>query len=485
MCHILARQASVGENNASTWSGMQGYDAHPNAGHGLTLGLLHAKLCCIETFVTRNGAQSLAEISGNVLVAQSGGGTVAINRSLVGVVQAAQAAAGVGKVYGAWHGIMGVLGQVAKPWLDFGTVAETTLDRLRHTPGPALGSCRYKVQAADERVALDNLIAHNVRYFFYIGGNDSAVTAYHLQQLADGEGYDLCVVSVPKTIDNDLPVTDHCPGYGSAARQLAIISQDLDLDAWAMRTVEPVRLLIVKGRNSGWLAGAAALLRADERRGPHLIYLPERAFDEGRFLTDLETCVRQNGYAVAAVAETVLDAAGQTIGASGGGFTDAFGHRYVDGLGQYLKSLVEQRLGVRTRFDQPGSTQKTAMAYASQRDLIEAEMAGEAAVTAALQGARGQMVTLLREGEGDDYACATGLTDLVNIAAQERIMPAEYINAAGNGVTPAFAAYALPLIASPVDPLPRYAVLRLGVRREGRGISEKQNALAPCGRGIW
>ncbi len=402
----------------------------------------------------------MAEISGNALVAQSGGGTVAINRSLVGVVQAALAAPDIAKVYGAWYGIMGVLGQVEQPWLDFGNVAAATLDGLRDTPGPALGSCRYKVKAADERIALDNLIAQNVRYFFYIGGNDSAVTAHHLQQLADGEGYDLRVVSVPKTIDNDLPVTDHCPGYGSAARQLAIISQDLDLDAWAMRTVEPVRLLIVKGRNSGWLAGAAALLRTDERRGPHLIYLPERTFDEGCFLADLEGCIKRNGYAVAVVAETVLDATGQTIGASGGGFTDAFGHRYVEGLGQYLKSLVEQRLGVRTRFDQPGSTQKTAMAYASQRDLAEAEMAGAAAVTAALAGARGQMVTLLREGNGEHYACSAGLTDLANIAAQERVLPSEYINAAGNGVTPAFATYALPLISSPTDPLPHYVTLR-------------------------
>lgn len=403
----------------------------------------------------------MAAIKGNVLVAQSGGGTCAINRSLVGVVRTALATTEVDKVYGAWHGIIGVLGRIEQPWLDFGTVAPATLDGVGNTPGPALGSCRYKVQAADERVALDNLIARQVRYFFYIGGNDSAVTAHHIQQLADAEGYDLRVVSVPKTIDNDLPITDHCPGYGSAARQLAIISQDLDLDAWAMRPVEPVRLLIVKGRNSGWLAGAAALMRADERRGPHLIYLPERAFDEGRFLADLETCLHHNGYVVAVVAETVKDAAGLTIGASGGGFTDAFGHHYVEGLGQYLKALVEQRLGVRTRFDLPGSTQKTAMAYASQRDLEEAVMVGGAAVVAALGGARGQMVTLAREGEGDRYACATGLTDLANVAAQERIMPDEYINAAGNGITPAFAAYALPLIASPADPLPSYATLRV------------------------
>jgi ATP-dependent phosphofructokinase / diphosphate-dependent phosphofructokinase len=404
----------------------------------------------------------LTATKGNVLVAQSGGGSCAINRSLVGVVRAALAAPDVDKVYGAWHGIIGVLGRVEQPWLDFGTVAAVTLEAVGNTPGPALGSCRYKVQAVDEQQVLARLVAANVCYFFYIGGNDSAATAHHIQQLADAKGYDLRVISVPKTIDNDLPITDHCPGYGSAARQLAIIAQDLDLDAWAMRTVEPVRLLIIKGRNSGWLAGAAALMRADERRGPHLIYLPERAFVEDRFLTDLEACVRRNGYVVAALAETVKDAAGQSPGASGGGYSDAFGHRYdTEGLGPYLKALVEQRLGLRARFDLPGSAQKTAMAYASQRDLTEAEMAGAAAVTAALAGARGQMVTLVRTADGDRYACATGLTDLANIAEQERTLPDEYINAAGNGVTAAFAAYALPLIASPADPLPRYATLRV------------------------
>ncbi len=403
----------------------------------------------------------MAAIKGNVLVAQSGGGTCAINRSLVGVVRAALVAPEVDRVYGAWHGIVGVLGRVEQPWLDFGTVAARTLEAVGDTPAPALGSCRYKVQAADEQEVLTRLIAANVRYFCYIGGNDSAATAHHIQQLADADGYDLHVVSVPKTIDNDLPITDHCPGYGSAARQLAIIAQDLDLDAWAMRTVEPVRLLIVKGRNSGWLAGAAGLLRADERRGPHLIYLPERPFDQDRFLNELEACVRRNGYVVAVLAETVKDAVGQSVGISSNGYTDAFGHRYnTDGLGPYLKVLVEQRLGLRARFDLPGSAQKTAMAYASQRDLAEAEMVGAAAVTAALAGARGQMVTLVRTANGDDYACTTGLTDLANIAEQERTLPDEYINTAGNGITAAFAAYALPLIASSADPLPSYATLR-------------------------
>ncbi len=396
---------------------------------------------------------------GNALVAQSGGGTCAINRSLVGVVQAAMASPAIGRVYGAWHGIMGVLGKVEGGWLDFATVPPATLDGLRRTPGPALGSCRYKVGAEDEQAVLARLIDAKVRYFFYIGGNDSAATAHHVQQLADGAGYDLRVISVPKTIDNDLPITDHCPGYGSAARQLAILAQDLDMDAWAMRTVEPVRLLIVKGRNSGWLAGAAGLARPDARRGPHLIYLPERAFSAEAFLADVAGGVRDNGYVVAVVAETVRDAAGQHIGAGGPSFTDAFGHTYVEGLGGYLKSMVESKLGLRTRFDTPGSAQKTGMAYASLRDLAEAEMAGGAAVQAAVGGARGQMVTLRRES-GAAYACSTGLTDLANIAAQERTMPDEYINTAGNGVTPAFVAYALPLIASADDPLPVYTTLR-------------------------
>lgn len=365
-------------------------------------------------------------------------------------------------MFGAWHGILGVLGRVEQPWLDFAAVSAATLDRLSSTPAPALGSCRYKVQAADEQQVLETLIARQVRYFFYIGGNDSAATAYHVQQLADAAGYDLRVVSVPKTIDNDLPVTDHCPGYGSAARQLAVISQDLDLDAWAMRTVEPVRLLIVKGRDSGWLAGAAVLARQHERRGPHLIYVPERAFALDSFLGDIENCVRRNGYAVAVAAETVKDERGNSIGATGSGYTDAFGHSYdVAGLGSYLKLIIEQRLGLRTRFDLPGSTQKTAMAYASRRDLSEAEQVGGAAVVAAAQGARGQMVTLVREHEGEDYACGTGLTDLVNIAERERKLPDEYINAAGNGMSEAFISYALPLIASAEDPLPVYVTLRL------------------------
>jgi len=397
-------------------------------------------------------------IKGNVLVAQSGGGTAVINASLLGVVQAGLLSPAVERVYGAWHGIMGVLGLVEQPWLDFRRVGQETLDGLYRTPGPALGSCRYRMQPADYGAALERLIAADIRYFFYIGGNDSAATALSVQRLADAAGYDLRVISVPKTIDNDLPATDHCPGYGTAARQLAILTAELDLDAWAMKTIEPVRLLVAKGRDSGWLAASAALCRPNEGRGPHLIYVPERAFAEDRFLADIQGCISKYGYCVAVVAETVKNVAGKSPLPQEGAFVDAFGHHYGGDIGGYLASLVRRELKVRARRDEPGSALKTGAAYISQRDLREAYQVGQAAVQAAVRGERGKMISLIRS-DGLAYSCTTGLAPLEAVAEHERLLPSEYINDANNNVTGDFIQYALPLIASPSDPLPQYVTL--------------------------
>lgn len=389
-----------------------------------------------------------------LLVGQSGGGTPVINASLAGVIEAARADARIGRVLGLIHGVEGLLAGEA---IDLGRLGAEDLDALARAPSAALGSGRYQLGAdrLDEVVA--RLRAWQARYFCYIGGDDSARTTAAVAEAARAAGYPLSAVAVPKTIDNDLPAMDHTPGYGSAARFLIAATRDIAADALAMRRVEPVRLIETKGRDSGWLTIAAALARPHRAASdpPHLFYVPERALPLDRFLGDVENVLARHGYCVAVLAETVRDEAGELLGAiAEGGFVDAFGHRYTEGPAPYLVRELAGRLGVRARFDRPGTLLKTGVYLASTVDRAEAREVGRAAVRAALAASEAgpRMITLERL-PGPGYRCITGTVDLDQVVGAVRTLPAAWLPGESREIDDGFYQYLEPLLG---DPLPAH-----------------------------
>ncbi len=386
-----------------------------------------------------------------LVVGQSGGPTAVINASLVGVIRAAQVAPGVDWIWGARNGVQGAL---TGDFLDLTELDDATLAMLARTPSAALGSCRFKVSPDDVQTLVTLFARHDVRYFVYIGGNDSADTAHRLAMAAADRGYALTVTCVPKTIDNDLAGMDHCPGYGSAARFLSQATADAGRDTEAMRLWDPIKIIEVMGRNAGWLAAATALAaEGDPSLAPHLIYLPERPLIADRFLSDVERVYRDLGHAVIVVAETVRDEAGDPIGQARAA-ADAFGHPQLAGAAATLSALIVDKLGLKTRFDKPGTIQRMSIACASTVDLAEAEAAGGEAVRLALAGQSGVMVALNRV-PGPNYQLSLGAVPLQEVANAQRTMPANFINDHGNGVTPAFRDYARPLLGGPLLPYAR------------------------------
>ncbi|HVC79887.1 MAG TPA: diphosphate--fructose-6-phosphate 1-phosphotransferase [Chloroflexota bacterium] len=386
-----------------------------------------------------------------LLVAQSGGPTPVMNASLAGVVEQANLS-GIPRVLGARYGIQGVL---QRDLIDLKAQPTAVWSRLRRTPSAALGSCRRKLSAEDRQSVLDTLIELQVRYFLYIGGNDSADTAMALDRTARAAGYDLRVVSIPKTIDNDLPGTDHCPGYGSAARFIAQSTQDAGLDTEAMRLSDPIKLIEVMGRDAGWLVAAATLGKLDEAHAPHLICVPERPLDIDAFLGAVESTYRRYGFAVAVVAETIRDREGRPLGTANEVLAaDAFGHLNLAGGAATLTALIGRRLGIRARFDKPGTLQRMSMALASPVDLDEAYSAGGRAVLYAVEGRSGCMVAFTR-AVGGPYHCEMTAVDLGLVANQQRILPADFLDSGPFSISPRFQDYALPLIGGPIEAYPR------------------------------
>jgi 6-phosphofructokinase len=390
---------------------------------------------------------------GHVLIGQSGGPTAVINASLVGAIHEALRLDAVQGVYGALNGIEGAL---QRRIVDLRREAAETLTGLMNTPSAALGSCRYKLQPNDPERAVDLFRELGVRYFLYIGGNDSADTAQRIAQAAAATQYDLRVIGIPKTIDNDLPITDHCPGYGSAARFIAATTMDSARCTEALPGHYPVKIIEVMGRYAGWLAGAAALGKRTPDDAPHLIYVPERPFDAAQFLGAVRATVRRVGFCVIVVSEHLADTAGRQLGAAQAQGKDAFGHTLVEGVAQTLVELVSRELGMRARFDKPGDEQRMATMHISTTDRDEAYLAGRMAMRYAVRGITGKMVTLVRAA-GPRYACETGLADLASIANSQKVLPPAYLDAEGNGMSPAFFEYARPLIGGP---LPEHALLR-------------------------
>lgn len=397
-------------------------------------------------------------LKGNLVVAQSGGPTAVINASLAGVVQEGVAHDQITGVYGALHGIEGILNEEL---VDLGKEKLSTVEGLKHTPSAALGSCRHKVTDEEYQRILDVFKAHNIRYFLYIGGNDSMDTAHKVGQLASEAGYELRAMGIPKTIDNDLAYTDHCPGYGSVARWVATSVKDAGLDTEAIGIVDKVKVIEIMGRNAGWITASSVLAKEREEDAPHLIYLPERPLNLDRFLDDVQRVYGRLGYVVVAVCEGVRGEDGRPLVASGKAIdVDAFGHVQMGGVSDFLCRLVADKLKLKARFDKPGTIQRVSATLASPVDVEEAYMVGKMAVRHAVEGVRDKMVTLVRE-PGPKYRCATGLVELEKVANAEKLMPNQFINEEGNGVTQAFIDYVRPLIGGP---LPKY------VRLEGHKV---------------
>jgi 6-phosphofructokinase 1 len=397
-------------------------------------------------------------VSGRALVVgQSGGPTAVINSSLAGVLAEAARRPQISAVFGLRHGVEGLL---AEDWLELPTGDPALLARLRATPSAALGSARHRLRDNDLAAALAVLRCHDVGYFLLIGGNDSADTTERLGRAAAAAGYALQAIAVPKTIDNDLPATDHCPGYGSIARYLAVAAQEAALDTAAMRRTDPIKLVEVMGRGAGWVAAAAALGRERPDGAPHLVYLPERPVTPEAVLADVEGVYRRHGYAVVVLSENQTEptTTGMRVLGAGGEpeWTDPFGHPYYPSPAAYLCRLLRAELGVRARYDKPGTLQRMSRALASPVDEREAFVVGRAAVRAAVRDRGGHMVTLVRRSDAP-YRASTGLAPLAAVANRSREMPAEFIGpSAAEPTTAAFARYALPLLGGP---LPRYAWL--------------------------
>ena len=389
----------------------------------------------------------------NVLITQSGGPTPVFNRSLVGVVREVGEHGVFGRIYGAAHGLDGVL---ERRLLDLAGVPKRRWTAIARTPGAALGSSRRKLTPEEVAEVLDVLKEFGVRFWFVIGGNDTAETAHAVGQEAEAAGRPLTVLHVPKTIDNDLVLTDHTPGYGSAARFVALAAMGAGKDAEAMRGEAPVTILEVMGRDAGWLAAASALGKRRERDAPHVICVPEVPVDEDTFLGLMESAYSRFGFAAAVVAENARGADGVLGRSQEPEYVDDFGHPYyADGPGRYLQALVARRLGVRVRLENPGTIQRSMVSCVAAGDAREADMVGRAAVRYALEDQTDRVVTLVRES-AQAYACTTGLAPLSDVAGRVRRMPDEYLDAGSGLVTESFVRYARPL----VGPLPRLARLR-------------------------
>lgn len=390
----------------------------------------------------------------NLLIAQSGGPTAAINNSVCGIIAEAKQQGKVGSIYGAVNGILGVLNEEL---VDLRQEDPSTISMLRKTPSAALGSCRYKLREDDYARLLQIFVAHNISFFLYAGGNDSMDTAHKVAQLASERKYDLRVIGVPKTVDNDLMVTDHCPGYGSVARFNAIATRDSGLDTDAIYTSDAVKIIETMGRDAGWITASTALGKEGEDSAPHLIYLPERPFADSKFIEEVKSRYDRLGRVVVCVCEGLRNETGEFVKASTKQMdTDKFGHAQLGGVGDYLANLISEKLKIKARCDRPGTIQRVSMTCASQVDLHEAYLVGQVAISQAVDGESDKMVTLKRK-TNEPYECETGLVELEKVALRTKKVPDEFINKESNYVTKEFIEYAKPLIG---EPLPQYAHLQ-------------------------
>ncbi|MCI7740497.1 MAG: 6-phosphofructokinase [Lachnospiraceae bacterium] len=401
----------------------------------------------------------------NLIVGQSGGPTAVINSSLYGVVSEALAhPEEIEQVYGMVNGIEGFLN---------GTILEFTealpgekLEMLKNTPGAYLGSCRYKLPESLDDEVYPKLFAKfeemNIGYFFYIGGNDSMDTVSKLSRYAEKVGSDIIVLGEPKTVDNDLVLTDHTPGFGSAARYVATTVREITIDANVYEK-KSVTIIEIMGRHAGWLTAASVLARKYVGDNPLLIYLPEVAFDENEFLAKVEAAFEKNCNVIVCVSEGIHDKEGTFIceyDSSVG--VDNFGHKMLAGCGKYLENLVRSKLGVKARSVELNVSQRCSSTMMSAADQQEAVMAGKFGVQAALKGETGKMISFVRESNAP-YKLVCGLEDVNEICNKEKGVPLEWITEGGSDIGPEFVEYAAPLVQGTVnvpmgeDGLPAFA----------------------------
>lgn len=398
------------------------------------------------------------QLFGNAIVGQSGGPTAAINATLAGVIEgvfAAQAEKRIGKLYGMQNGMEGLLAERLID-LDEAFADRERLQLLKNTPASALGSCRKKLPLPEKDPATYAEILRifrkfDIRYFFYIGGNDSMDAVAKLSAYFQQNDYEIRIVGVPKTIDNDLVMTDHTPGFGSAAKYIATTVQEILRDC-AVYTVRAVTIVEIMGRDAGWLTTAAALPGALTGIGVDYLYLPERAFDQKAFLADIAAAFERHPNVVIAVSEGLRDADGHYVGeGTQSGVADAFGHRYLAGTGKALELAVKEAFGCKVRSIELNLPQRCASHLASATDIAESVAVGSHAVSLALAGESGCMATILRKA-GDPYAATYGSSPVSQIANAVKHVPDEFINEAGNGVTEACVQYLRPLIVGEVAP---------------------------------
>ena len=407
----------------------------------------------------------MSELKGACIFGQSGGPTSVINASAYGVIETALKNPNITRVLGAEHGIKGVL---ADRLFDMSKEDPKELELLKYPPSAALGSCRYKMKDPDEddtdyKRILEVFKKHDVRYFFYNGGNDSMDTCNKISKYMQKVGYDCRVMGVPKTIDNDLFGTDHCPGFASAAKYIATSCMEVYQDARVYDT-GMVCIMEIMGRHAGWLAGAAALATA-YGAGPDLVYLPEVDFDMDKFLSDVERIYKEKGNCMVAVSEGIHYADGTFVSEAKTSATDGFGHAQLGGLAAHLASVVKEKTGAKVRGIELSLLQRCGAHLASETDIEEAVMSGKAAVENAVNGITDKMVGFQCTRDNGKYVCKTELLNLTDVANTEKKVPLEWINKEHNGVEQPFIDYVLPLIQGEpnlpkVDSLPRFAKLK-------------------------
>jgi 6-phosphofructokinase 1 len=403
----------------------------------------------------------------NVLYAQSGGVTPVINATACGVIETARAHRDrIGKVYAGKDGIIGVL---REDLIDTTRERKADIAALRHTPGGAFGSCRFKLKGIeDNRAEYERLVevfrAHDIGYFLYNGGGDSSDTANKVSQISATLGYPVQCIGVPKTIDNDLPITDNCPGFGSVAKYVAVSIMEASLDVESMASSSTkVFVLEVMGRHAGWIAAAGGLAQRAAGDPPHVILFPEIAFDEAAFLAKVDKAVIQHGYCSIVVSEGVRDAAGKFLADSG--LRDAFGHAQLGGVAPVVAGLVGNKLGYKVHWAVSDYLQRSARHVAAKTDVDQAYAMGKAAIEFCLQGKSGVMPTIERTST-NPYRWKVGEAQLSKVANREKMMPRSYISKDGFGITAAARKYLEPLIRGEDYPpydrqgLPKYVRLQ-------------------------
>lgn len=399
----------------------------------------------------------------NAIYAQSGGVTAVINASACGVIQTARAhPQQIGTVYAAKNGIIGAL---KNELIDTSQESDADIAKLMHTPSGAFGSCRYKLSddIAEYAQLIEVFKTHNIGYFFYNGGGDSQDTANKVAIMSERAGYPVTCIGIPKTVDNDLPFTDTCPGFGSVAKYVAISTREASFDVASMcATSTKVFILEVMGRHAGWIAAASGLAGTGTHESPHIILFPEVTFNQERFLQRVSLCVKEYGYCVVVVSEGIRNEQGQFL--SDAGLKDAFGHAQLGGVAPVIAQLVKSELNLKYHWAVADYLQRAARHIASSVDVEQAYALGRAAVELALSGHNAIMPVIKRENDSP-YQWSISHVPLADVANQEKAMPPEFIREDGMGITPACRRYLEPLIQGEAYPpyvngLPDYVQLK-------------------------